>query len=130
MMMFQFLSEVEKVMENRKINKKDLAKIIGTSSSYVTQLFRGDKLINFKTLAKIKKGLNLKFEIKIKPEHKDSFKASDMSYNSIFDQKLELPKKSSDLLTSMMKDDTIAPDYPYWSEVKLGVGESNPSLAA
>lgn len=66
MIMFQFLSEVEKVMEDKKINKKDLAEIIGTSPSYITQLFRGDKLINFKTLAKIQKGLDMNFEVKTK----------------------------------------------------------------
>jgi ribosome-binding protein aMBF1 (putative translation factor) len=66
MLMFRFLSEVERVAEERKLKKKDIAKMIGTSPSYVTQLFRGDKLINMETLAKFEKELDIKFEIRIR----------------------------------------------------------------
>jgi ribosome-binding protein aMBF1 (putative translation factor) len=66
MLMFRFLSEVERVAEERKLKKKDIAKMIGTSPSYVTQLFRGDKLINMETLAKFEKELDIEFEIRIR----------------------------------------------------------------
>jgi ribosome-binding protein aMBF1 (putative translation factor) len=66
MLMFRFLSEVERVAEERKLKKKDIAKMIGTSPSYVTQLFRGDKLINMETLAKFEKELDIEFEITIR----------------------------------------------------------------
>ena len=66
MLGFQFLSEIERVSEDRGLKKKDFAKIIGTSPSYITQLFRGDKLVNLETLAKFAKGLNIDFDIKIK----------------------------------------------------------------
>ena len=62
MMMFRFLSEVEKL--NSTIKKKELVKALDTSASYITQLFNGDKLINLKTLAKIQKAYNISFEIK------------------------------------------------------------------
>jgi len=63
MLMFKFLSEIEK-STNGEISKKQMSKLIGTSPSYITQLFRGDKLINLQTLAKFEKALNLEFDIK------------------------------------------------------------------
>jgi transcriptional regulator with XRE-family HTH domain len=36
---------------------------IGTSASYLTQLFRGDRLLNFRTIAKIEAALNIEFKI-------------------------------------------------------------------
>src|SRR5690554_7276603 len=49
MIMFRLLSSFEKMMD-RPIQKKEIAEAINTSPSYVTQLFKGDKLINFTTL--------------------------------------------------------------------------------
>ena len=63
MIMYRFLSEVENICERENISKKELAKRIGTSASYVTQLFRGNKIINLSTIAKIQHALNFKFEI-------------------------------------------------------------------
>src|SRR5882672_4243476 len=63
MIMFRFLSEIEKVSENQ-FSRKNLSELIGTSASYITQLFRGDKLINMSTLAKFEKALDITFEIK------------------------------------------------------------------
>lgn len=68
MLSFLFLSEVEKRMEERKWTRKKLAEEIGTSSSYLTQVFRGDRLLNFKTIAKIEKALDLVFEVNGKPK--------------------------------------------------------------
>lgn len=66
MIMFRFLSELEKLNHGRPIKKKELAKAIETSASYVTQLYQGDKLINLLTLAKIQDAYDLTFEIKAK----------------------------------------------------------------
>lgn len=63
MLMFRFLSEVEKYQELKGITKKALAEKINTSASYITQLFRGDKPLNFYTIAKIQKALAIKFAI-------------------------------------------------------------------
>lgn len=62
----KFLSEVKDISEAKKINRKELAKLIGTSPSYLTQLYRGTKIMNLITLCKIKKVLDLDVEIKIK----------------------------------------------------------------
>lgn len=61
--------ELKKVMEQKNMNKVELAKLLGTSKSYITQLFSGDKLINLKLLGKIKRKLNIqvKFSITINP---------------------------------------------------------------
>lgn len=63
---FSFLSAIDKEMAAKKISKKNLADSIGTSASYITQLFRGDRMPNFTNLAKMKNALELEFEIKVK----------------------------------------------------------------
>ncbi len=61
----KFLSEIERIRHERGILKKELAEMIGTSPSHVTQLFRGDKTINLKTIAKLQLALGISFDIKI-----------------------------------------------------------------
>jgi transcriptional regulator with XRE-family HTH domain len=74
MIMYRFLSEVERVSEDMHLNRKEIAARIGTSASYITQLFRGNKLINMHTIAKFQELLNIKFEIKAIPNNiADSF---------------------------------------------------------
>jgi transcriptional regulator with XRE-family HTH domain len=64
MIMFRFFSELEKINHGKPIRKKELAKAIGTSASFVTQLFQGDKLVNLITLAKIQEAYDISFEIR------------------------------------------------------------------
>ena len=85
MLMASFLSEIERVQEistNLK-NRKSLAEAIGTSPSYLTQVFCGDKNLNFLTLAKIQKVLKIRFEIsaykEIKPVAKKKISANKRS---------------------------------------------------
>lgn len=66
MISYRILSEIEKLCEERKIKKKDLAIMIGSSKSYITQLFRGIKQVNTSTMAKLEEGLGISFEIKAK----------------------------------------------------------------
>ncbi len=58
-----FLSEAQKAMDQKDLTRKQLAEKIGISASYLTQLFRGDRLLNFKTVAKIEAALNIRFEV-------------------------------------------------------------------
>ena len=75
MIMYRFLSEVERITDEKELNRKELASLIGTSASYITQLFRGNKLINVPTIAKFQKVLDVTFEIKAVPNKvEDSFK--------------------------------------------------------
>jgi transcriptional regulator with XRE-family HTH domain len=64
-LMAKFLSEIEQQQKFKNIDRKTLAALIGTSPSYLTQVFRGDKPLNFKTLAKIQAVLNIKFEVSV-----------------------------------------------------------------
>jgi ribosome-binding protein aMBF1 (putative translation factor) len=70
-----FLTRIEWVLEKNSITKKMLAKKIDTSPSYLTQVFRGDKPLNFVTLAKIQKALGIQFEIELA----DSKRANDFT---------------------------------------------------
>lgn len=60
---FRFISEIDQCMEVCDISKKELAKRIGTSASYITQLFKGDKLLNMEVLSKIETALGIRFAI-------------------------------------------------------------------
>jgi len=74
MLMFRFLSEVEKTSEEGRIIKnKELASKLGVSPSYITQLFNGDKLLNFTMLAKLQKVFNITFEIKARKNSPSDF---------------------------------------------------------
>ena len=64
MLQANYLSEIERLTKEKGINRKDIAFKIKTSASYLTQVFRGDKPLNFITLAKIKRALDLRFEVK------------------------------------------------------------------
>ena len=65
MIMFRFLSEVEEYHSGGKnIKRIELASKLGVSPSYITQLFKGAKLLNFTMLAKIQKAFNITFEVK------------------------------------------------------------------
>jgi ribosome-binding protein aMBF1 (putative translation factor) len=66
MLMHRFLSEIQKMMEEKGMTKKKLASDIGTSASFITQLFRGDKVINLNTLAKIEVAYDILFEVAMK----------------------------------------------------------------
>lgn len=60
-----FLSEAQKAMDRKGWTQKRLADEIGTSSSYLTQLFRGDRLLNLKTVAKIEAALGIRYEVNV-----------------------------------------------------------------
>lgn len=60
------LSEISIITDKKDLNRRSVAELIGTSASYLTQLYRGTKLLNFITLAKLKDKLDLDFEIRVK----------------------------------------------------------------
>lgn len=63
MISFAFLSEVAKILDERGISRTELAQKLETSKSYITQLFRGNKIINAKMIAKLQYLLNIQFKI-------------------------------------------------------------------
>ena len=58
---FRFLSEVERLMQEKGFTKRKLAELVGTSPSYITQLFRGDRLLNIDMLARFEQVFNVQF---------------------------------------------------------------------
>jgi transcriptional regulator with XRE-family HTH domain len=76
MLMYQFLSEIEKITTDRGISRKELAKLTGTSASYITQLYRGKKTINLQMLARIQRALDFKFKICVSLVEKRAEKTS------------------------------------------------------
>jgi transcriptional regulator with XRE-family HTH domain len=58
-----FIDELLNMMEEQKMTKSELADKLGTSKSYITQLFSGDKLINLLLLAKIQRVFKTGFNI-------------------------------------------------------------------
>jgi ribosome-binding protein aMBF1 (putative translation factor) len=64
--MAKFLERIQEIADQKGLKKKDLAQKIGTSASYITQLYRGHKLLNLMTLAKFQRALDIEFEVSIK----------------------------------------------------------------
>ncbi len=64
MIHLNFIAKLTDIMKFKGIkSKKELAKLLETSPSYITQLFSGEKLVNLKLLAKIQEVLGLKYNI-------------------------------------------------------------------
>lgn len=62
-LMGQYLTQIEQTLDNQSMTQKELANKIGISASYISQFFNLNKLINFKTLAKIELALGINFEL-------------------------------------------------------------------
>ena len=69
MLHFRVMQLVEQAMEKKVWTKKQLAEKLGTSQSYLTQLFFGDKTVNLKMMAKFQEALEVSF--KLDTEHAD-----------------------------------------------------------
>lgn len=89
MISYRVLSEVETICEEKGINKKELAEMVNTSASYITQLFRGDKHVNTSIMAKFEEALEMRFEIKltktVKKKEKGKAKAPVVKVRTISD---------------------------------------------
>ena len=59
----QFLAVVSETLEAREMNRKDFAAMLGTSASWLTQLFRGDKLPSLTMLSRMANVLDINFDI-------------------------------------------------------------------
>jgi transcriptional regulator with XRE-family HTH domain len=59
----KFIATIEELLEQNDVNRSDLANILDSSKSYVSQVFSGDKMINIRILAKIQRALNVSFKL-------------------------------------------------------------------
>lgn len=64
----RFLEIVQDALEEQGLSRKDLAKRMGVSPSYLTQLFRGNRLLNMKAAVQMETALELKFHVSRKME--------------------------------------------------------------
>lgn len=55
------IDNIIELMNERGYTKARLAKKLGTSKSYITQLFSGDKLVNLQLIAKLQRIFDVKF---------------------------------------------------------------------
>ena len=74
-----FMHIIESIMKEKNMNKKDLADNLKISQSYITQLFTAEKFINIKTLGKIQRLFNVKFDIDYKSYDSVKFEPLDTS---------------------------------------------------
>ena len=61
---FRFLSEVEALTAARGLTRRALAAAVGTTPSYITQLYRGDRLLNLTMAARFERVLGVQFHVK------------------------------------------------------------------
>jgi len=60
----QFLAVVSETLDARKLSRKDFASLLGTSASWLTQLFRGDKLPSLTMLSRMADVLDIQYDIR------------------------------------------------------------------
>jgi plasmid maintenance system antidote protein VapI len=65
MISYRILSEIEKLCEEKQIKKKELAAMVDTSASYITQLFRGDKQVNTAIMSRFEEAFDMVFDFVI-----------------------------------------------------------------
>lgn len=107
-LMAGYLSEIEAIQKKHNITRKELAKKIGDSAPYLTQVFRGNKPLNFYTIAKIKDALNIRFEVRaIDLNEKCTIEEKEYFPISTFD--LSQPHLSNTFLldTNLIKADQV-----------------------
>jgi len=69
-----FLSLIDEAMENKRIKKKNLAAKVGTSASYITQLFSANRMPNFDIIAKMADATGVDFVITTKEKFEERLK--------------------------------------------------------
>lgn len=78
MIMMMILQETEKNIGD--ISKKELAEKLGTSASYITQLYKGDKILNLELMAKLEEAFGIEFTISASPVRKKRTKSKSILY--------------------------------------------------
>jgi ribosome-binding protein aMBF1 (putative translation factor) len=110
-LMANYLSEIERYQRDHAITRKDLAAKIKTSASYLTQVFRGDKPLNFYTIAKIQRALSIRFRVIAIPQEA-STSSTITSYYSIKDKDLYENMKTLPVIGGTLTVDTVLRKHP------------------
>lgn len=65
MLHLRCMEVVQQLMDERGMNKKQLADALHTSKSYITQLFTADRLLNFTLLARLEQVFGVRFRLQV-----------------------------------------------------------------
>jgi len=91
-----FTDVIEKLMEKNNLSKAELAKKLNTSKSYITQIFNGDKLINFKLIARLSAIFNVDFFFLYKNKdshiHQNLYERKKIKYDLVLNDKVRFKK--------------------------------------
>jgi len=94
--------QINEILDQKGITRSELAKMINTSPSYITQIMKGDKLINLKLIAKIEYYLDATFSFTFKSNFHQYDRANSSSYM------LLNTNNSADLITEVNDNDQIS----------------------
>ncbi|HEX2866932.1 MAG TPA: helix-turn-helix domain-containing protein [Ignavibacteriales bacterium] len=59
------MNEIKDVLKKKNWNKKKLADELGTTQSYISQLFSANKLVNTKLIGKLERVLKIRFNVEV-----------------------------------------------------------------
>ncbi|MBN1257734.1 MAG: helix-turn-helix transcriptional regulator [Planctomycetes bacterium] len=68
----EFTEEMLGVMEQKEINRSNLARKLGVTSAFVTKLLRGNNNFRLETMVKIARALDTEFKIHLQPDGCDT----------------------------------------------------------
>lgn len=64
----QFTSDLHQLMKDRRLNKAELARILGKSPAYITKVFRGDANFTIESMVKLTRALSGQIHIHVAPQ--------------------------------------------------------------
>ena len=76
----EFTEELFRVMEEKKVNRSELARRIGTSQAYVTKVLRGNANFTLSTMVKLAQALEMDVKIHLAPPGAFTVWKDDLAY--------------------------------------------------
>jgi len=80
MIHLKFMNELALLMDQKSINKSQLAKELNVSKSYITQLFTADKILNLKLISQIQDAFNITFGMTLNGEYMATVPVEDQPF--------------------------------------------------
>ena len=114
MLALAFLSAIEEEASSQDVKRKELAAMIGTSPSYITQILRGNKIPNLRILVALGLALEKKFNVEtVSDIYKSRSPFDDCVSGKKFDshkvgKRMHICHSNKDMLN---KDDMLLPTF-------------------
>ncbi|MGL4597330.1 MAG: helix-turn-helix domain-containing protein [Bacteroidia bacterium] len=101
----RFLHEISRLCELHGWNKKELAKKLDVSPSFITQLYRGERLLNLTLIAKVQTVFKISFRLMLeKMDGYEGHEFADQVLKAIFDrQKKRSTSSKSEIILPKSK---------------------------